>query len=66
MEPPSVFVYNQPFQLSKQSHGEENEGRWSWRKGRRQMKTCEKFGVEKPCNDLNSAILDDIFLPREF
>ena len=34
-------------------------------KGRCQNKTGEKFGIEKPCRDLNSAIFDGIFQPRD-
>ena len=55
-------------QLSKSlwNHGEETAGRWLRRKGRRQIETREKFGIEKPCRVINSAIFEGIFKLWEF
>ena len=42
---------------SQSCYGEEAAGRWLWGKSRRQIETRKKFCAEKPCRDLNSAII---------
>ena len=73
MEPPSVFVWCQPFQLSKLrwvqfsklfwSYGEATTRRWLLWKSRRQIEASQKFGIEELCGAINDAIFDGIFKP---